>query len=46
MFRGKSNWKLGKEVSRGPVPDPETLGLGVRYPTPSQPSEEWLGVRH
>ena len=27
--------------SRRPVLDPETLGLGVRYRTPSQPSEEW-----
>ena len=31
--------------SRRPVPGPETLGLGVRYRTPSKPIEEWLGVR-
>ena len=32
--------------SRRPVPDPETLSLGVRYRTRNQASEEWLGVRH
>ena len=36
---------LGMEVSRGPVPDPKTRGLEVRYRTPSQSYEDCLGVR-
>ena len=33
------------EVSRGPVPDPETRSLEVRYRTSSQSYVDCLGVR-
>ena len=36
---------IQKEVSRGPVPDPSTRSLEVRYRTPSQSYEDCLGVR-
>ena len=36
---------FNKEVSRGPVPDPKTRGLEVRYRTPSQSYEDCLRVR-
>ena len=36
---------IKKEVSRGPVPDPYTHSLEVRYGTPSQSYEDCLGVR-
>ena len=36
---------IEKAVSWGPVPDPYTRSLEVRYRTPSQSYEDCLGVR-
>ena len=36
---------ISKEVSWGPVPDPSTRSLQVRYRTPRQSYEDCLGVR-